>query len=757
MWSGRSDALRRVAAVALLAFSASAARAQQSLPTIDVAAVTHRAAAGRPVKLAKPLKVAAARPSAAPRPPAFVPRPVSAPPDAPPPQGVLPIVADRFATVLVVPQEELRRLPGSTLGDLLFARPGVTGSSYAPGAASRPVVRGLDNYRVRVQENGLAANGASELGEDHGVPLDPLGANKIEVIRGPATLRWGTAATGGVVSVDNNRIPDKPPCEDAARLRDVGCASVETRAAVSTAESALENATLLDVGRGSFLVHADVVGRRASDYAIPAYPYLFPPDPPPPVFGRQPNSAQRMGVASLGGTYLFDSGHVGFSVTQFASLYHIPGIEPTAADARIDMRQTRIAGKGEVRPQSQLVEWIRFWIGIGDYKHNELGNQGGFDGVQQIFTNQELETRVETQLASVALPFATLKTSFGFQGTHQSLTAPGVEGGLFDPNTTRGVAGFLFHELIFNDSQRLQVATRIEHAQVDGSLPGLVDPAVIRPLGRSFTPASGAFGFLQNLPGDVVASLTAQYVQRAPRAPELLSRGPHEATGTFDIGNPDLGIETAQTVEVGLRRNAGPLRFEVSLFQTRFDGFIYRNLTGEICEGSIASCTPFGEGGDLAQAFYAQRNAVFRGGELQGQYDAASLAGGTVGVEGQADLVRASFTRGGNVPRIPPARLGGGLFWRDSDWLARVNLLHAFAQNNIAETGETPTAGYNLLKAEVSYRKIFGPGDPLGKEMTIGLSGNNLLNQDIRNSVSYRKNEVLLPGASLRIFATLRF
>ncbi len=172
-------------------------------------------------------------------------------------------------------------------------------------------------------------------------------------------------------------------------------------------------------------------------------------------------------------------------------------------------------------------------------------------------------------------------------------------------------------------------------------------------------------------------------MQRAPRAPELFSRGPHEATGTFDIGNPDLGIETAQTVEAALRRSVGPFRFEASLFQTRFEGFIYRNLTGETCEGS--------------------------------------------------------------------------LFWRDSDWLARVNLLHAFAQNNTAQAGETPTAGYNLLKAEVSYRKIFGPGDPLGKEMTIGLAGNNLLNQDIRNSVSYRKNEVLLPGASLRIFATLRF
>jgi iron complex outermembrane receptor protein len=119
--------------------------------------------------------------------------------------------------------------------------------------------------------------------------------------------------------------------------------------------------------------------------------------------------------------------------------------------------------------------------------------------------------------------------------------------------------------------------------------------------------------------------------------------------------------------------------------------------------------------------------------------------------------VRASFTSGGNVPRIPPVRLGGGLFWRDANWLARVNLLHAFAQNNIAATGETPTGGYNLLKAELSYRMKFEPDNPWGSEMTLGLVGNNLLNADIRNSVSFRKDEVLLPGANLRVFANILF
>ncbi len=737
------------AASAVGALAAETAAARQALPVIEIGAARRHAAPGSARQ--------AQRPAAAPRPVG----PATAPP-APLVRAAarddLPIAVDRFGSTLIVPREALQRLPGATLGDILFDKPGVTGSSYAPGAASRPVVRGLDNYRVRIQENGVSATGASELGEDHGVPLDPLGANRIEVIRGPATLRWGAAATGGVVSVENNRIPERAPCPDVALFRRSGCAGLETRAAISTVDAALENATLVDAGRDGFLVHADVAGRRAGDYAIPAYPYLFPPDPPPPVYGRQPNSAMRMGSASLGGSYLFDAGYVGVSVTQFYSRYHIPGVEPTATNTRIDMRQTRIASKGELRPESGAVDVLRFWLGIGDYKHNEFANLEGVDGVQQTFVNQDLETRVETLLKPVALPIGTLKTSFGFQGTHQFLSAPGAEGGLFDPNRTRGVAGFLFNELAFNDAQRLQLAGRVEHAQVDGSMPDIAtDPGFAIPRSRGFTPMSGAVGFLQNLPGDMVASLTAQYVERAPRAAELFSRGVHEATGTFDVGDPNLRIEGAKTAEIGLRRAAGPLRFEASLFYTAFDRFIFRNVTGESCEESFASCTPLGEGGDLAQAFYAQRNAVFRGAEFQSQLDLLPLAGGTLGVESQGDIVRASFTGGGNVPRMPPARLGGGLLWRDAHWLARINLLHAFAQNAIAATGETPTKGYDLLKAELSYRMVFGPQDPLGKEMTVGLSGNNLLDADMRNSVSFRKNEVLLPGANLRFFVNILF
>src|SRR5919198_234768 len=126
--------------------------------------------------------------------------------------GTLPIVTDQFATVTVVPNEEIRRTGGAQLGDLLLDKPGITGSSFAPGAASRPIIRGLDVNRVGILENGTGGGGVSDLGEDHFVPIDPLATNQVEVIRGPATLRYGSTSIGGVVFASNNRIPNALPC-----------------------------------------------------------------------------------------------------------------------------------------------------------------------------------------------------------------------------------------------------------------------------------------------------------------------------------------------------------------------------------------------------------------------------------------------------------------------------------------------------------------------------------------------------------------
>jgi iron complex outermembrane recepter protein len=701
-------------------------------------------------------------------------------------QGVLPVVTDQFATVTVVPNDEIRRSAGATLGDLLFSKPGITGSSFAPGASSRPIIRGLDVNRVGIVENGTSAGGASDLGEDHFVPIDPLATSQIEVVRGPAALRYGSTSIGGVVSATNNRIPDALPLCPAAPFKTYGmpakapladaqsssCMNVETRTAVSSVDRGVEGGILLDAGGGNVAVHADAYGRKAGDYGIPSYPYLF--DQTRPVNGKQPNSASQSDGASVGASYIFHGGFIGAAVTQTDSLYRIPGIDGADHQTRIDAHQTKFSAKGEYRPDAAAIDAVRFWAGATDYKHNEIGLADPADpstlGVRQTFTNKEQEARVEVQMAPFNARFAAVTTAFGLQAGHQELTAPSPDNpgtlfnGLWDPNNNSRVAGYVFNEFKFTDATKAQIAGRIEHVDLHGMMPdfpvdflpdGTPQTAIVR--NPSYTPKSGSIGLIQNLPYDLVGSLTAQYVERAPKPAELFSRGAHDATGTFDIGNPDLTIETAKSVEIGLRKATGPFRFEATAYYTHFDNFIYRRLTGVMCGNDFASCGNGDPNNEGRQAVYSQRNATFRGGEFQSQLDIGPLNGGIWGVENQFDVVRATFSDGTNVPRIPPVRVGGGLFWRDTNWLMRVNLLHAFAQNDIAVIGETPTAGYNLLKAEVSYKTKLDTSWFGAREMMVGLVGNNLLNANIRNSVSYNKDEVLMQGIGVRAFANLKF
>ncbi len=674
-------------------------------------------------------------------------------------QGALPVVTDQFATVTVVPKEELTRTPGTTLGDVLFNKPGVTGSSFAPGASSRPIIRGMDVNRVGIVDNGIGGTGASDLGEDHFVPVDPLTTEQIEVIRGPATLRYGSGAIGGIVSATDNRIPSAIP------LNGFGA---EIKGAATSVDSGLDGSIKLDAGKDNFAFHADAFGRTTSDYRVPSYPYLRAPNPadapratqPSAFNGKQPNSSTRSNGESVGGSYIFNGGYVGLAVVQNNSTYHIPGIDGENSNTRIDARQTKVVSKGEYRPDSKAVDAIRFWLGATDYKHNELGlDDLGNDGVRQTFTNKEQEGRVEVQLAPFDVRFAALTTALGVQAGHQELTAPSPDNaGLWDPNSNTRIAGYAFNEFKFDAANKAQIAGRIEHVELNGTgrlFPALAGPFVPTSVSPHYTPKSISVGFIHEFPWSLVGSVTAQRVERAPKPAELFSGGAHDATGTFDKGNPNLGIEVANSVEAGLRRGVGPFRFEATAYYTRFQGFIYRRLTGNMCN-EAGDCTNPADA-SAREAIYSQADATFRGGELQFQWDVLPSMGGFWGVEGQYDIVRATFTDGTNVPRIPPQRLGGGIYFRNAEWLARVNMVHAFAQNEIAPTAETSTPGYNLLRAEVSHTKTL-KNDPAGiKQFTVGIVGNNLLNEDIRNHVSYTKDEVLMPGASVRLFGSVKF
>lgn len=753
----RSLATRGAAAALCCAVAGeSAAQTPTALPEIPVETAKAKTeptkteptktgpAKARPKPLRKPAPKAPPRQEAAAR-------PAPARPSAPQaqqqaasatPPGVLVVDADAYASTTILATEDLRRQSAGALGDALFARPGVTGSSFAPGAASRPVIGGLDNFRVRIQENGVGSGDVSALGEDHGVPIDPLAAEKITVIRGPETLRYGGQAVGGVVEASNTRIPDRLPAAPGF--------SVETRGGYTSASQGLDGAALIDASAGAFAIHGDFSRRAADDYAIPG--------------GHQANSALDAEGQSLGASWIGSHGYAGFAVTRFASLYHVPGEEAAAANTRIDMEQYKVTGKGEARFDGAglPVTAFRYWLGASNYHHQEIGiGEDGLDGPLATYKDRSQEARAEIDGRTLPTPLGPLGSTLGAAWSHGEIGTAGEAGNLLAPAETTMTAAYLFEDLRLSPSLALQAAGRIESVHIDGTAAtfpaGLVPPPdepELSPATRDFAPKSASLGLRQDLPLAFALFASGRYVERAPHAAELFSKGAHDAPRTFEIGDPDLAPEAAATAEIGIRRTIGRLRLEASAYYTRYAGFIFKQLTGIKCGEDFASCgAPDGE---FDQVRYAQRDAAFRGVQAAAQYDLASLWGGTLGVEGQYDVVRATFTGGENVPRIPPQRLGVGLFWRDARWLARINLLHAFAQNHPG-LNETPTAGYDLLRAELSYTVTLDPRVAGLREATFTLAGDNLLDDEVRNAVSIRKDEVLEPGRSVKIIGTVRF
>lgn len=647
-----------------------------------------------------------------------------------------PIAANVFAPVSVITQNEIERQQAATIGDLTMSTPGVSGSGFAAGA-NRPILRGVDNARVRIQENGVSSMDVSDIGEDHGVPIDPLAAQRIEIIRGPATLRWGSQAIGGVVSVENNRIPmpDTPQ----------GFRGI-IRGAFTSIDNGNEGAIILQGRHGPFAVHADFFKRFSGDYMTPR--------------GRQANSAVHMQGASVGASYIFQNGYIGAALSHFGSLYHVPGGEAADNRVRIDLRQTRFTSKGEVIIGSAFIETLRFWFGAVDYTHDERAFDGGLDTIKGTFKNREMEGRVEAQLRPFNTALGRWTSAVGVQFGKQKIGTAGEGAGLLSPADVSRAAAYIFNELHLSNRLRFQAAGRVESARVGGT--AVTFPANFLPDGnplpetartRGFMPISLSAGFLYELPNNVVASITAQAVQRAPTALELFARGPHEASGTFEIGNPDLRIERAHSIELGLRRAKGAFRFDATAFHTRYSGYISKRLTGTLCGEEFDDC---GVETELKQVVFTQRDATFTGAEVMTQFDIMPVGIGMLGVEAQADVVRARFNDGGVVPRIPPARIGGGVFWYGGGWFARVNLLHAFAQNRIAIGEETRTPGYNLLNAELSYRHKWKAANS-ERELIIGVKGTNLLNDEVRLHTSFKKDEVLQPGRGARVFMTLRF
>ena len=350
-------------------------------------------------------------------------------------------------------------------------------------------------------------------------------------------MRYGSQAIGGVVNAINDRIPEIIPPRGF---------SVETRGGLSSVDRGADGAFKVTAGAGNFAVHADAFKRHAGDYDTPA--------------GRQFNTFVDSEGFAVGTSLVGRDGFIGIAFSRYNSLYGIPGEDAIDERTRIDMQQDKIQSRGEWRVRDYGIEAIRFWFGSSDYAHNEIGFEAGPPEIGSRFTNKENEGRIEVQHLPVTTAFGELRGAVGAQFGQRKTVAISFEGDcLLDPARTNNIAAFWFEELQVTKRLRLQAAARIEQTPVDGVGLDLSDPLNTVAIAgeKTFRPISASAGILYELPMGVVARLTGQYVERAPADAELFSKGVHEATETFEIGNPFLdqgeGTDSRAGVQEGQR------------------------------------------------------------------------------------------------------------------------------------------------------------------------------------------------------------
>ena len=629
---------------------------------------------------------------------------------------------------IVLAGDELERSIAKSLGETLDKQLGITGTYFGP-IASRPVIRGLSNQRVQVLEDSIASLDVSALSEDHSVTVDPLVARSIEVIKGPGTLLYGNAAVGGVVNVLTNRIPETRPQEPFA-------GAIELRG--DTVSDQRSGALRLDGQAGDFALHADGFHRDSDDIDIPGHALSdqlvneleasgeeVPTNPDGVVYG----SDGKTDGWSVGGSYLVgDRGYLGASATRYDANYGTPGPEsqPDGSSVRIDMRQRRYDLSGGLDNPFTGISAVRVRTGHSNYTHTEF-EPDGTPGTK--FTQDANELR----LAFDHAPIASWRGTFGVQYIDVDFRAQGEEA-FIPPSKTDNLGLFLFEEHPIGDVN-LQLGVRYEDQRIDpesaAALPNYDDSSW-----------NGSAGAVWDFAPEYSVALNYTYAQRHPSPTELYADGAHVALARFEIGDASLTKESTNTVDLALRKYEGDVQFLVSAFYSRYGDFIYGQPTGEFA----------GDEEPFPVVQYVQQDAEFYGAEAEVSLPLLDEDVNSLRLRLLTDYVRAKLVNGdGNLPLIPPWRVGAELEYNRGGWQAGLEAFRYDSQDQVADN-ELTTDGYTMLGANLGYR-LPTPGGSL----LLFLQGSNLANEEARRATSPVKDYAPLPGVSLLAGAQIEF
>jgi iron complex outermembrane receptor protein len=629
--------------------------------------------------------------------------------------SVSPDARDQFASyqpTSVLAGQDLNRELEATLGATLQRQPGVAERSFGPGP-SRPVIRGLDGDRVLILENGQRIGDLSSQSGDHGVPVNPASASRIEVVRGPATLLYGANAIGGLVNVINDTIPSRPT-EGAhgSVVMDLASASNE-----------LLGATDVSWGNGRWALRGGASAKRNDNVSTPE--------------GDIENTQSRGGFGNVGLSWTGTNRYVGGSYGYDDTRYGIPFVEE--GQVELTPRRHVFAFKAEASKLGRVIDGFRADFASRRYRHEEI--VGGDVGTRFENDTNELNLLVRQR------PAGRLSGTVGGWVLNRNFLAEGEEA-LAPPIRERGAAAFFYEELTWPHFT-FQFGARVNRASYDPEqdLPS-----------RNFTDASGSVGFLFRPAAADDKMTIAINVARASRNPaleELYFFGSHPGNFAFEIGNPNLGSEHALGIDLSLRWRAPRVTGEVTYFRNAIDDYIFRNpISEEEFDERYGHDTHAGEDeeeeehGEFPFIEFIAANSLLQG--FESHADIQLPAG--VGLELGFDYVRGELRGTGDpLPRIPPVRVRAGLNYQRNAFQVGGEVVAVSKQGRVFGD-ETPTAGYNLLKMFASYS--FGTGRATS---TITARLDNATNELYRNHLSLIKDFVPEMGRNFKLVYSVRF
>ena len=657
---------------------------------------------------------------------------------------------DVLAGTSVLELREIQRdMVTGQIGELLTKIPGVSATSFAPGS-SRPVLRGQQGERVRVLIDGVGTADVSNTSVDHATTIDPITVERIEVLRGPAVLLYGSQAIGGAVNVIDKRIPTRMPDHNF---------HVDALAGVDSASNLRTGAASIDVGIGSNLVfHLDGSWRDTGNMDIGGF-QLSPElraelleeaaekdadgEPDEAAEFREaagqrgfvPNSDMQSWTINAGLGLILGQSTFGVALGYYDTDYGVikrPGLkhehggdgaaEPEEKEdetVRIGLEQFRADFKGDIYLGDGAFERLKLRVGFSDYTHTE------FEGAEigTTFDSTSVEARAELVQNAEGM----LRGSTGLQYTHRDFFAVGAEA-YVPPNLTDQVAVFTLQEFGTGPFQ-IEAAARAEFTNVEAQTLGIA---------RDYDTFSGALGAVYEGIEGIRIGLNGSRAERAPSAEELFSNGPHIATQAFEIGNPDLATERAWGLEAYARGNIGAGTFNFTVFRQWFDNYIFLEETGA-------------EEDDLPVFRYLQQDADFFGIEADLSYPVIDGDKFRLLTDLRASYVEAELGDGTAVPRIPPLSLLGALEAQTDAFDVRGEVQWFDGQDRVT-TFETPTDSFTLVNALVAWRPLAD-----NRNVTVQLAADNIFDVNGRRHASFTKDFVPLMGRNFRASVRLSF